>query len=119
MSRKLFAFLLVVCMSTAVSAAARPAATDVSGTWAGTIRIPDPSLGGRRTPFFATLKQNGEELTGTVGPAADSRVPIAKGRVEMTKFGTVVTFTMNVPGAVMNFELRPDGPYLRGLARLE
>jgi hypothetical protein len=91
---------------------------DFSGTWTGTIAIPEQ---GKRVknPLHAAFKQSGVELTGTIGPEAKAQLGISKGRVEATKFGTVVTFDMPGPGFVMHFELVPDGGALRGIARLD
>jgi hypothetical protein len=95
-----------------------PAGPDVSGSWAGTIAIPEK---GRRVknPLHAAFKQTGDQLTGTIGPEANAQLGISKGRVETTKFGTVVTFDMAGAGFVMHFELVPDGAALRGVARLD
>jgi hypothetical protein len=105
-------------MSAAALAMQAPAGLDLTGSWAGTIAIPEK---GQRVknPLHAAFRQAGDQLTGTIGPAANAQLGISKGRVETTKFGTVVTFDMPGSGFVMHFELRPDGSALRGVARLD
>jgi hypothetical protein len=121
MPRKLLAFVLTVVLSSTVALAMQSAfagAQDVSGVWSGSIAIPEQ---GKRvkSPLHASFKQEGADLTGTLGPQPNAQLPITKGRVESTKFGTVITFDMPGQGFVMHFELRPDGEWLRGLARLD
>jgi len=119
MTRRVLVAVLTVVMSTAALAGQRtPAAPDLTGSWTGTIAIPDK---GRRVknPLHAAFKQAGDELTGTIGPEANAQLGISKGRIERTKFGTVVTFDMPGAGFVMHFELRPDGSALRGVAKLD
>jgi hypothetical protein len=119
MTRRILVAVLTVVMSAAALAMqATPAGPDLTGSWAGTIAIPDK---GRRVknPLHAAFKQAGDQLTGTIGPEASAQLGISKGRVETTKFGTVVTFDMPGAGFVMHFELRPDGSALRGVARLD
>ena len=119
MTRRVLVGVLTVVMSAAALAMqSAPAGPDVSGSWAGTIAIPEK---GRRVknPLHAAFKQTGDQLTGTIGPEANAQLGISKGRVETTKFGTVVTFDMAGAGFVMHFELVPDGAALRGVARLD
>lgn len=119
MTRKVLVTVFAVVMSTAALAMqSTSAAPDVSGSWAGSIAIPEK---GKRVknPLHAAFKQAGDQLTGTIGPSANAQLGISKGRVETTKFGTVVTFDMPGAGFVMHFELRPDGSALRGVARLD
>jgi hypothetical protein len=116
--RVLVAVLTVVMSAAALAMQAAPPGPDFTGAWAGTIAIPEK---GRRVknPLHAAFKQAGDELTGTIGPEANAQLGISKGRVETTKFGTVVTFDMPGAGFVMHFELVPDGTTLRGVARLD
>ncbi|HXT68182.1 MAG TPA: hypothetical protein VN700_00390 [Vicinamibacterales bacterium] len=119
MSRTLLGLVLTLVLSSVAVAAGRTstAAADFSGRWSGTIAIPE---NGKRVKsgLHATFKHAGEELTGSVGPDPAAQLPITKGRVEITKFGTVMTFEMPGQGFVMRFELREDHGVLRGLARL-
>jgi hypothetical protein len=117
MTRRVLVGVLTVVMS-AAALAMQSAGPDVTGSWAGTIAIPEK---GRRVknPLHAAFKQAGDQLTGTIGPEAGAQLGISRGRVETTKFGTVVTFDMPGAGFVMHFELRPDGSALRGVAKLD
>ena len=119
MTRRVLVAVLTVVMSVAALAShSAPAGPDLSGSWSGTIAIPEQ---GRRVknPLHAAFKQAGAELTGTIGPEANAQLGISKGRVETTKFGTVVTFDLPGAGFVMHFELVPDGAALRGVARVD
>jgi hypothetical protein len=118
MTRRVLVAVLTVVMSAAALAMQAPAGPDLTGSWAGTIAIPEK---GQRVknPLHAAFSQAGDQLTGTIGPAANAQLGISKGRVETTKFGTVVTFDMPGAGFVMHFELRPDGSALRGVAKLD
>ena len=117
MTRRVLVGVLTVVMS-AAALAMQSAGPDVTGSWAGTIAIPEK---GRRVknPLHAAFKQAGDQLTGTIGPEAGAQLGTSRGRVETTKFGTVVTFDMPGAGFVMHFELRPDGSALRGVAKLD
>ena len=116
--RVLVAVLTVVMSAAALAMQGAPAGPDFTGSWAGTIAIPEK---GKRVknPLHAAFKQAGDQLTGTIGPEASAQLGISKGRVETTKFGTVVTFDMAGAGFVMHFELVPDGSALRGVAKLD
>ena len=119
MTRRVLAVVLTVVMSVAgLASQSAPAGPDLTGSWTGTIAIPEK---GRRVrnPLHAAFKQTGAELTGTIGPEANGQLGISKGRVETTKFGTVVTFDLPGAGFVMHFELVPDGTALRGVAKLD
>src|SRR5262245_47897552 len=102
--RLILAGLVAVIASVSVPALARIAASDVSGAWSGTIAIPEKGQR-QKNPLFASLKQNGSELSGTIGPEQDAQLAITKGYVETTKYGTVVTFDLPAASFVMHFEL--------------
>ena len=119
MTRRVLAVVLTVVMSvSALASQSAPVGPDLTGSWSGTIAIPEK---GRRVknPLHAAFKHAGAELTGTIGPEANAQLGISKGRVETTKFGTVVTFDLPGAGFVMHFELVPDGTALRGVAKLD
>src|SRR5262245_58954401 len=124
MVRTLFALVLAVAVMPAVSSAKstkavkQTASADLSGTWSGTIAIPEEGKR-EKSPLFATFKQVGSNLTGSVGPRADAQVSISKGQVESTKFGTSTTFELVGPSFVMRFDLKLGDGMLRGLARLD
>src|SRR5690349_11774365 len=105
MNRRL-ELVLVAALITAALAIAKAETPDVSGAWSGTITI--PAKGERqKSPLYASLKQEGDALTGTIGPEQNAQLPISKGRIESTKYGTFITFDMPASSFVMHFELRP------------
>lgn len=106
-------------MSTVALATTPIAPPDFTGTWIGTIAIPEKGKRGDKTPLHAAFKHAGAELTGTIGPDPESQAEISKGRVETTQYGTVLTFDLVGPSFVMHFELRPADGVLRGVARLD
>lgn len=119
MARRLVALVVVAYMMSTVALATPLAPPDFTGTWTGTIAIPQKGKRGEKTPLHAAFKHAGAELTGTIGPDAESQAEISKGRVETTQYGTVVMFDMVGPSFVMHFELRPADDFLRGVARLD
>jgi hypothetical protein len=70
MTRLLLALLLAV----------QAVATNVTGTWAGTITPTDQP--DNPQPVHLVLKQEGEQLTGTGGPNAERQMPIQNGVVK-------------------------------------
>ena len=81
-------------------------ATDVTGSWRGTL-TPDGRDAG---PALLILRQEGNVVTGTVGPDENERHPISKGTVE----NDTVTFEVDTPGGVMKFALKQKGDELTG-----
>lgn len=128
MSRRIlgFVFVVFVSMSGAASqnavaqqAAATSSAPDFSGAWVGTLRIPEPGERWQPNALRVVFKQSGYTLQGSLVLAASSQTPIQNGRVEVTQFGTSLSFQLKAPDLVMRFELRPDGDMLRGVARVD
>lgn len=56
---------VVLCFSAAIEAA------DVTGAWTVTITTPDGKITGK-----AVLKQDGDRVTGQIGPSEDATIPI-------------------------------------------
>ena len=94
--------LLAVLMAFTVSAA------DATGTWTGTLEIPDAD--GKPRPAHLVLKQDGTKLTGTAGPDANDQRPIQNGKAEN---GTI-TFEVANEGNVISLMLKQDGDTLAG-----
>jgi hypothetical protein len=99
--RRLFATLLL--------SAALAAAADVSGVWSGKTRV---SLSGKveEDTMHMVLKQNGDRITGTAGPAADQQAPIRSGKIE----GNRITFELPVPNGSFTFDVTLEGEHLVG-----
>jgi hypothetical protein len=81
-------------------------ATDVTGSWRGTLTPANRDAG----PALLILKQEGTAVTGTVGPDENERHPISNGKVE----NDTVTFEVETPGGVMKFALKQKGDELTG-----
>ena len=84
---------------------------DATGKWAGTFA---PS-NGREGPALLVLKQEGEKLTGTVGPSEDQRFEIANGKVS----GAELTFEVTTPNSTMKFVLKQEDEEIKGEASRE
>ena len=81
-------------------------AADVSGKWSGSIDTPDG-----KQPAYLELRRNGEDLSGTAGPAAETQRPIQKGKIQGKKLG----FEVKMPnGGLMKFDLTFDGDRIEG-----
>jgi hypothetical protein len=102
----------------AQNSAVRPA-MDFSGTWVGTLRIPEPGERWQASKVQVLFKQSGHALSGSLAFGSTAQAPIAKGVIEATKFGTSLWFELRGADFVMRFELRPDGDALRGVARVD
>ena len=100
---------------------AGPSSTQITGTWAGTLTYTHDNQK-HEDHLHVVLKQDGSSLTGTGGPDADRQFRLSKGRVSVTKDGTVITFELNVDSTLTSFDLKlVDGvpPRLTGRATFE
>lgn len=100
MKTVVFTFLLAFCVMTA-------AAADVSGKWTGTLTPEegDPSQG------TLILKQTGDTVTGTGGPADGEQMAISNGKID----GDRVTFDIQHPnGMTLKMSLVLSGDTLKG-----
>ncbi len=59
---------------------------------------------------FLVLKQNGLELTGTVGPREEDQFPIQKGKIE----GDKITIEAMAGETLIKFELVLVGDHIKG-----
>jgi hypothetical protein len=77
---------LLLCLSL-ILLAFLPAAADVNvtGNWSGTFTMIGPNGETKDTGALLTLKQNGAEITGTVGPDDHDRFDIKKGSIDGDK----------------------------------
>jgi hypothetical protein len=86
---------------------------DVSGKWNGTFEL---EREGEKRSIGAQmdLTQDGDKLTGTVGPEAETPLPIKGGRIE----GATVRFEVQTPnGETIAFDLIIEGDHLTGQAK--
>jgi hypothetical protein len=58
---------------------------NVTGKWSGSFTITGPDGSGKETTALLILKQNGTEITGSVGPNEDEQHPIRKGKIDGDK----------------------------------
>src|SRR5437016_2947099 len=93
--------LLLFALSTLCLAAA-----DATGKWTGSFT---PS-GGNSGTALMVLKQDGEKLTGTVGPDASGQHDIQNGKAA----GGTLTFDVPVGDGVLKFVLKQEGDQLTG-----
>ena len=76
--------LLCLLVLTAIAIAAT-ADVNVTGKWSGSFSITGPDGSSKESTALLILKQNGTEITGSVGPNEDEQHPIQKGRIDGDK----------------------------------
>jgi hypothetical protein len=99
--------LLGVFALTAVTALA----ADVTGTWRGTLLPPGATDAAGAEPFIATFKQDGDKITGTIGPE-NQQLPLTTGTITENK----LTLTISQGTRGMTLELTLDGDRITGTA---
>jgi preprotein translocase subunit SecD len=87
------------------------AAADVTGKWSGTFNITRPDGETKEAEALLDLKQNGSEITGSVGPNESERYPIAKGKIEGNK---ITLESAEGEGPAIKFELVLEGDHIKG-----
>ena len=92
---------LLLFMVMAALAAVASADVDVTGKWSGSFNATGPNGETKEETALLVLKQNGTEITGTVGPDEDKRLPIQKGKIE----GDKITLEADNEGHPMKFDL--------------
>jgi hypothetical protein len=97
-------FLLMLGMTLSATAA------DVNGKWSGSFSVTRPDGEVKDDTAFLVLKQNGSELTGTVGPREEEQFPIQKGKIE----GDKITIEAAANGSVIKFDLVLAGDHIKG-----
>jgi hypothetical protein len=115
------ALAAALCLSASTGLATQEKAPNVTGTWTGTFTSTTSTGEPDEDPAYMSLKQTGEELTGTAGPRADRQQPLLKGKVASVKGVTTVTFdiTEREAGPVIHFELKLVDGRLKGTANAE
>src|SRR5262249_12226456 len=69
----------------AVLALCAAADINVTGKWSGSFNITAPDGESKESTAVLVLKQNGTEITGTVGPNEEKQFAIQKGKIEGSK----------------------------------
>jgi hypothetical protein len=85
-------------------------AADVTGKWAGSFEVKNDDGEKQNQPAYLVLKQEGDKLTGTGGPAEDRQEAIISGKVD----GNKLIFVAEREGRPMNFNLQVDGDSMKG-----
>ena len=73
----------------------------ITGKWTGSLNMTSPNGETRESTALLVLKQNGAEITGTVGPNEEEQVPIVKGKIE----GDKITMEAEHDGHSIKFDL--------------
>ena len=102
-----------IAMATLLVAVCATAA-DLSGKWKGSFSSNEPGDPARANPLFVVLKQEGNRLTGTAGPAESQQMPIKTGKAE----GDHLVFEVDMGGGTIAFDLKSVGAELQGEMRL-
>lgn len=76
---------LLCVLVLAVFALTAAADTDITGKWSGSFTLTGPNGEAKDDTAYLVLKQNGSEITGTVGPNENDQVPIGKGKIDGDK----------------------------------
>ncbi len=84
----------------------------VSGKWQGTFRVDG---GDHDVPQLFQLNEDGQKLTGTGGPDAAERYPIANGQLN----GDRVTFDLTTGEWKFSYDLRTSGQVMNGKLTLK
>jgi len=101
---------LLACSLLMAAFALAAAATDVSGTWSGSMIATGPDGQERDNGVTLVLKQAGTEITGTAGPSADHQMPIQKGTIE----GDKITLEVAVGEGIFKLDLVLQGDHIKG-----
>jgi hypothetical protein len=84
--------------------------TNVTGTWTGSFNLTAPDGQTKDTTAHLVLKQNGAEITGSVGPNEGEQHTITKGKIE----GEKISLESADGAMVIKFDLALSGDRLSG-----
>jgi hypothetical protein len=87
---------------------------NVTGKWSGSFNASDPNGDSKESTAIMVLKQNGSDITGTVGPNDDEQFTIRKGKIE----GDKITLEVEQEGHTLTFNLVLAADRITGEARL-
>jgi hypothetical protein len=99
------------CFLLLLGLALSAAAADITGTWSGSFNMTRPDGESKESEALLVLKQNGSEITGSVGPNENERHTIAKGKIEGDK---ITLETAEGEGPAIKFELVLEGDHIKG-----
>jgi hypothetical protein len=92
--------VLLILVATSVWAA------DLTGKWTGSMVLNE----GRTDPANVHLKQNGQALTGTMGPSDEKQFPLTSARID----GDQVTIEAKPGPSVLRLTMKLEGTKLAG-----
>ena len=107
--RKLFSLCLAAVLTLAFTPLHAHAATDVTGTWTGSIQMDAGGGGGDGMQLTFNFKQDGSTLTGTINGGQGDPISIANGKVDGDKISFSVEFngtTITHEGTVTGDEIK-------------
>ena len=119
MLRKMSAILTaaVLASSTLLAQSQAPASnpTSLTGTWVGTIWPMKDGQVVDDDPVCFVLKQEGNVVSGTAGPAPERQFPITKVKLGKEKDVTTLGFEVDANGLVIWFDLKLENGMLKGM----
>ena len=100
------------------------AAGNVTGKWVGVFHVLPQGGGPREDKAVLILKQQGEEVTGTLGETESKQMPLKKGKItgnslKIEMEGNPVVFTLTVDGDKLTGEIRDAHEESKVLARVD
>jgi len=105
--------VFVCCLILAALAGVVFADVNVTGKWSGSSKLIDAEGQARDSTAVLLLKQNGSEITGSVGPNEDE-LHALKGKIE----GDKITLEANEGGLSIKFDLKLAGDRITGDANV-
>jgi hypothetical protein len=115
-------YIVLVCWSLLCFPAC--GAQNLTGKWVGTFHILPQSGGPREDKAVVVLKQQGEEVTGTLGPSESNQMPLKKGKVtgnllKIEMEGNRIVLTLTLDGDKLTGEIRDADDESKILARVD
>jgi len=108
--RKLFSLCLAAVLSLTFAPLHALAASDVTGTWNGTLQMGDAGGGGGDgMQLVFTFKQDGATLTGNVNGGQGDPLTISNGKVD----GDKISFTIDFNGTTITHEGTINGDEIK------
>ena len=87
---------------------------NVTGKWSGSFNITRDNGESKDSTAVLMLKQNGTEITGTIGPTEDEQFTIKSGKIDADK----ITLEVDEHGHTIKFSLMLDSDHIRGEANM-
>jgi hypothetical protein len=91
----------LLCLAVLALTGSANADVNVSGKWSGSFNITRDNGESKDSTAIMMLKQNGAEITGTVGPTEDEQFTVKSGKIE----GDKITLEVDEHGHPIKFNL--------------